>query len=472
MPIILRTFYILLIFGFLIALSCGEPDIINRVYPSPSPIIKNELSANNPPLALSFSSPRSIPIVGQIPIIINKYTKNLKTEYDKRENITIRIRIINCDKRNRIEKAYLQEEIPEGFIVVSPVVNSGTNPRIITEEGIQSLLWFFDEGLPYRKHVEYTLQGTKMGLHNLVSTVVSTSVLDNIGVTHNIVSVSEDLTLNIKNDPPGDIDYYQENPIYVRHKNKLSINASFRDRENDTINCNLFFNNTLKSIKPYKSFQDNRTGKTFFTWDLSNYTDDDQIFYLTANDGESYKTFGPFELKTYNYIEFEKHNFAGENVFPFIFSNIGPLLLGLAALFTLIERKKVFANVKSVINHNRRILIKNYDCALEADKWNKIGLKLYHFHKFDESISAFNNAIEIYPTLPVFWCNKGKALFDKNSYKESIECFSKAIEIDPNFAEANYFKGLAMTKLDSNSAVAQAFIDKAKKIQDEKSVLH
>jgi tetratricopeptide (TPR) repeat protein len=108
---------------------------------------------------------------------------------------------------------------------------------------------------------------------------------------------------------------------------------------------------------------------------------------------------------------------------------------------------------------------------LEADKWNKVGLELYQFHKLDESILAFDNAIEIDKNSPVFVYNKGKALYKKNSYKESIECFTKAIEIDTNFAEANYFKGLAMKKLDPNSSAANAFIDKAKEIQDDKSKL-
>jgi hypothetical protein len=206
MSIILRIFFILLILNYLIALSCGKDQktdmVIDRGYPSPSPPIKKEISATHPPSTSSFSSSR-IPIDAQVPIIISKYTKDVKTEYDKRENITIMIRILNCDKRNKIEKADLLEEITEGFIVISPAVNNSTNPKIFYDnDGIQYLLWNFDEGLPYTKHVEYTLQGTKTGFHNFVSTIVSTSVLDRYGVTHNIVSVSEDLAINIKNTPP------------------------------------------------------------------------------------------------------------------------------------------------------------------------------------------------------------------------------------------------------------------------------
>jgi len=447
MQTIPKTFYILLILNFLIALSCGQQDIRGeKEYPIPSTIIEKELGASTNPSVLSSSSSRSTPIPGQIPIIINKYTKNLKSEYDKGENLTIRIRILNVDRQNKIQNGYLQEEIPEGFRVISPVVNDNTNPKIICIDGIQLLLWNFDKGLPDLKYIEYTLQGNKMGLHNLVSSLLFTNVLDHIGVTHNIMSLSEDLTINIKNNPPELIDYYQENPIYVHLKNNLLIKASFSDLENDTINCNLHFNDTLKSIKPYKSLQN--SGKTVFTWDLTNYTDKDQIFYLASNDGESSKTFGPFELKTYKLLEYERYNFSGENVFHFIFGNIGQLLLGLAALFTLFGSMKVITNLRSWRNTGHKKVMKCYNCVLEADKWNKIGLELLQFRKFDESIWAFDNAIEIDKSSPVFLYNKGKALLEKTCYKESVEYFNKAIKIDANFADARNFRDLAMKNID------------------------
>jgi hypothetical protein len=332
MTIVLRIFSVLLILIYLVAPSCGKEqgtgEVIDRGYPSPSPTIKKEISASNSPLPPSFSSSRSsIPIVGQIPIIISKYTKNLKTEYGKKENITIRIRILNCDKRNKIEKAYLLEEIAEGLSVISPVVSNSSNPKIFNDDGIQYLLWNFDEGLPNIKHVEYTLQGTKTGLHNFVSTVVSTSVLDRYGVTHDIISVSEDLTINIKNNPPKLISYYflfnnesKENPIYVQKKNRLrqilddmlhhrdrnlSIQAIFSDKENDTINCYLVFNDSKASIKPSNGPLVN--GKILFKWDLSNYTTNNQNFNLVADDGESNEQIGPFEIKTFWVTDKEKY---------------------------------------------------------------------------------------------------------------------------------------------------------------------
>jgi hypothetical protein len=82
----------------------------------------------------------------------------------------------------------------------------------------------------------------------------------------------------------------------------LSIEASFIDQENDTIDCHLSFNNTQTQMEP-----SNNKGKNLFMWDLSNYIAENQNFNLVASDGESDEQIGPFEIRTFWITEYEKY---------------------------------------------------------------------------------------------------------------------------------------------------------------------
>jgi hypothetical protein len=466
-----KLIYILLTFCFFIVLGFGDDEVIGK-YETPPSYLKTLINPDKTAIStLNSPSSRIMSSGSEIPIIVSKHTKNSKAEYNKKENITIKIRILNCDKRNKIEIACLKEEIPEGFRVISPVVNSDNGPKYYTKDGIHLLEWNFDRVIPNFNraiydlcYIEYTIQGDIGGIHNLASTIFSASVLDRKGEIHEIVSTSEDLTLTIKDTPPELFKYPQENPIYVRHNKPISVTAGFIDAENDTINCKIIFNNTQTEIEPSSSSPENST--TLFTWDLSRFTNHDRVFYLKASDKELSKYFGPFELKTYMIIDYERYLFSEEilGIVSFFFRNMLQLILAIITLFTLYNYSKVVAKVKLLINPVHREAMKKYNRALEAEEWNKKGLELCRFHKFNEAILAFNNALEIDPNLPDILNNKGKTLFNKKAYKEAIECFNKAIEIDTNLVESLYFKGKAMMMLDSDSAAAKESIDEAIKL--------
>jgi tetratricopeptide (TPR) repeat protein len=131
----------------------------------------------------------------------------------------------------------------------------------------------------------------------------------------------------------------------------------------------------------------------------------------------------------------------------------------------------------------------------DAIDWNNKGITLSRKGMECEAIAAFNQAISLDPTHPIFWKNKAKllskighkdeaktaiALSDaittqKNSekavewndmgytlaedgnYKEAITAFNNALEISPSFAEAWNNKGYSLAELGRTDEAISAF---------------
>ena len=68
--------------------------------------------------------------------------------------------------------------------------------------------------------------------------------------------------------------------------------------------------------------------------------------------------------------------------------------------------------------------------------WYKRGEALSSLGRYNESIEAYNNAIELDASYTKAWKDKGLALAVLSRYEESMACFEKATEIDGNDAEA------------------------------------
>jgi tetratricopeptide (TPR) repeat protein len=64
-----------------------------------------------------------------------------------------------------------------------------------------------------------------------------------------------------------------------------------------------------------------------------------------------------------------------------------------------------------------------------AYAWTNKGIELLSLGKINESIQAFDKAIEINPLCVDAWNNKGVALSALKRYNESIQAFDKAIEL-------------------------------------------
>ena len=76
-----------------------------------------------------------------------------------------------------------------------------------------------------------------------------------------------------------------------------------------------------------------------------------------------------------------------------------------------------------------------------AADWNKQGISLLKQGKYNESLMAFDKALEIKTDYGPAWANKGAALLVLGKYNESLQAYNKAIAINSNDAVAWNGKG-------------------------------
>jgi tetratricopeptide (TPR) repeat protein len=87
--------------------------------------------------------------------------------------------------------------------------------------------------------------------------------------------------------------------------------------------------------------------------------------------------------------------------------------------------------------------------SVDARAWFLEGNALYDQKKYDESLDAYNEAIQLEPGNVSIWSNKGNVLYDLKRYRDSVDACDEAIRLDPKDAIAWVNKGNALEKLDS-----------------------
>ncbi len=64
-------------------------------------------------------------------------------------------------------------------------------------------------------------------------------------------------------------------------------------------------------------------------------------------------------------------------------------------------------------------------------------LCIFAFQKnFEEAGKSFDKVLEISPSLPVAWSNRGEVFYNQGNYSEASIYYSKALELDSNLPEA------------------------------------
>jgi len=92
-----------------------------------------------------------------------------------------------------------------------------------------------------------------------------------------------------------------------------------------------------------------------------------------------------------------------------------------------------------------------------VQEWIDQGSALYSQGKYDDSLQAFDKAIEIDPGNADAWYNKGVVLYDQGKYNDSLQAFNRSIETNPLDADAWYNKGSALKALGRTTAAEYAF---------------
>lgn len=75
------------------------------------------------------------------------------------------------------------------------------------------------------------------------------------------------------------------------------------------------------------------------------------------------------------------------------------------------------------------------------------GISLLEQGKFKDAVEQFKQAIAIYPSYSVHYCNLGNALSDLKQYQEAIVQYKKAVSLSPDFATAYCNMADAMLKI-------------------------
>jgi len=74
--------------------------------------------------------------------------------------------------------------------------------------------------------------------------------------------------------------------------------------------------------------------------------------------------------------------------------------------------------------------------------WFFQGLALYNDDKYQESLDAYDKALELDPADYEAWNNRGIDLGLLNRYDEAIESFKRAVTLNDSYAEAWYNMGV------------------------------
>ncbi len=80
--------------------------------------------------------------------------------------------------------------------------------------------------------------------------------------------------------------------------------------------------------------------------------------------------------------------------------------------------------------------------------WNRRGTTLFREGRYDDALSAFNQAILLKEDDAEAWNYKGEALFKLARQEEALAAFKKALEIRPLLTRALHNKGAVLLDLD------------------------
>jgi tetratricopeptide (TPR) repeat protein len=119
--------------------------------------------------------------------------------------------------------------------------------------------------------------------------------------------------------------------------------------------------------------------------------------------------------------------------------------------------------------------IEAYDRAIELNQsyaaaWSHKGNAFSNLSRYNESLECYNKAIELDPKYAVAWNNKGAALSYQANYDDAIKAYDEAIRLDPQYPNAWYNKGNTLARLGKYDEAAKAR-DEAHKIDSNYSTM-
>lgn len=283
-------------------------------------------------------------------VVIEKYTKRLKEIYDKDENITIRLKIVNCNRRNRLEDVYIREEIPEEFELVSAIPNNYREipPYESGDKVIPRMIeWRCDDNIGSTRIFDYTVRTNQSGKHLFSSTLLGATVRDYNGRTYEILQTSDnDLFVTIENSHPK-IEWIttEERSTCYKNGENINIKVYVTDRNLEPITCEIYSDKhkyvstdyTPEIVemlkKPCYSFN--------FTLNDSNYEVGSNMLNIKASDGETEST-AELNIEIYRWCKWLPSDITvnSDIIVSNIFNILGFLITGIIGLLLGRKSKK------------------------------------------------------------------------------------------------------------------------------------
>jgi tetratricopeptide (TPR) repeat protein len=107
---------------------------------------------------------------------------------------------------------------------------------------------------------------------------------------------------------------------------------------------------------------------------------------------------------------------------------------------------------------NRGIeLIPANDTVKLARAWNDAGFALYELDQGERALVAFSKVTELDPEDKFAWRMKADMASNLGRYNESIEAYDHALQVDPAWAEVCYKKGKALDRIDNHEEAMKSF---------------
>ncbi|MDF0592059.1 hypothetical protein P0O24_00455 [Methanotrichaceae archaeon M04Ac] len=286
------------------------------------------------------------------PITIDKNTKGLREKYYKNDNITIRLRILNCDLKNTIEYVNLQEEIPNQFELVKKDSDtyeddSEKNPN----RDPKTIRWVFNDGIYSSINLEYTVRTNKSGQFIFNSPLLRANIKDNNGRSHEISQSNNDnLYIAIHNREPSfeRLEY----PEAIKLGKDATINVVVKDFDSDPINVYIYKkDHTLVGTFLSKNNGQDNSSHTYILNQSELNNKGVNEFTLVATDHES-KTQQSIEIEVYNIIKRKYIPTIDTQwiIFLSFASGIPSLLIGIAIGYRHYKRIKKYIKIYLATN--------------------------------------------------------------------------------------------------------------------------
>lgn len=107
---------------------------------------------------------------------------------------------------------------------------------------------------------------------------------------------------------------------------------------------------------------------------------------------------------------------------------------------------------------NRGIeLIPAKDTVKLARAWNDAGFALYELDQGERALVAFSKVTELDPEDKFAWRMKADMASNLGRYNESIEAYDHAMQVDPAWAEVCYKKGKALDRIGNHEEAMKSF---------------